>query len=140
MKLSTFINFPGTCEEAFNFYADLFGLEIKEMKKYRGTPAVDRVPDETWWDKIMHAEIVLDGHLILACDLAPPDYKKPQGIRLKISADSLADGQHYFSTLSDGGETHIPFAPAFWTEGFGMCEDKYGVTWVIDVLPAPDAK
>ena len=108
------------------------------MEPFRGTPAEERAPNEAWLDKIMHAEIILDNHLLLASDVPPGEYKEPQGMRLKITADNLEEGQKYFNHLSKGGKIVMPFEPAFWTVGFGMCIDQFSVPWIIDVAAAQE--
>lgn len=36
-------------------------------------------------------------------------------------------------SLGDGGQVTMPFAKTFWTEGFGMLADRFGVQWMISV-------
>jgi PhnB protein len=133
MKLAYYINFPGNCKEAFNYYSELFEVDIVMMEAFRGSPAEDRAPNEQWLDKIMHAEIVLADCLLMASDVPPGEYKTPQGMRLKISADNLENGKRYFSGLTKYGEIIMPFEKAFWTEGFGMCVDQFSVPWIVDI-------
>ena len=38
----------------------------------------------------------------------------------------------YFEKLSEGGTVVMPFGPAPWGGIFGMCDDKYGISWLIN--------
>lgn len=44
MKLITYLNFPGTCEEALKFYQSVLGGEITAMMRHEGSPM-----EQTFW-------------------------------------------------------------------------------------------
>ncbi len=56
MKLSAYLNFPGTAEEAMTFYAKVLKGKIAEMMRFAGSPMAEHVPPERR-QKIMHARI-----------------------------------------------------------------------------------
>jgi len=41
----------------------------------------------------------------------------------------------YWDKLAAGGTTTMPMAKQSWGDEFGMCTDKYGVPWMIDIGP-----
>jgi PhnB protein len=43
-----------------------------------------------------------------------------------------ADGERLFQALSDGGTVHVPFEPTFWSPGFGVLTDRFGIPWEIN--------
>jgi PhnB protein len=50
------------------------------------------------------------------------------------SADDVDRARTIFDALAEGGEVQMPFGPAFWSPGFGGCVDRYGVSWMVDVV------
>ena len=35
------------------------------------------------------------------------------------------------NTLADGGQVMMPFQPTFWSKGFGMVVDRFGLMWMV---------
>ena len=35
--------------------------------------------------------------------------------------------------LSDGGEITMPIGETFWSPKFGMCADRFGTLWMVNV-------
>ena len=62
MKLRTYINYGGNCEEAFKAYEKILGGKIIAMMKARGTPMEKNVAPELL-DKIMHARMTVGAML-----------------------------------------------------------------------------
>ena len=58
MQLVSYLNFNGTCEEAFKFYEKALGGTIVAMFPHAGTPAEEFVAPE-WKNKIMHARLTV---------------------------------------------------------------------------------
>jgi hypothetical protein len=50
-------------------------------------------------------------------------------------AMSMDDAQRWFDQLSAGGRVVMPFNETFWSPGFGSVIDKFGVPWMINVIP-----
>ncbi|MBN8569181.1 MAG: VOC family protein, partial [Ignavibacteria bacterium] len=53
------------------------------------------------------------------------------GYNISVSTDSKEDADKFFNGLSAGGNTIMPMADAFWGSYFGMCVDKFGISWMI---------
>ena len=51
-----------------------------------------------------------------------------------------AEGQRWFDQLSEGGRAVMPFGETFWSPGFGSLVDRFGVPWMINVVPSADWK
>lgn len=136
MKFATYIFFAGDAEEAFRFYHSVLGGEITAMAPHEGTPGEDHVPPE-WKQKIMHACLEVDGNMLMASD-APPDRDDGQrgGFSVSIQLDDVAEGERIFTALSEGGTISMPYSETFWSKGFGMFKDRFGVNWMVN-CPAP---
>ena len=52
---------------------------------------------------------------------------------------TLDDVAGIWQGLSAGAEIVEPLAASAWSPGFGMLTDRFDVTWVVDVEPAPTA-
>jgi PhnB protein len=84
--------------------------------------------------KIMHATLEARGKQIMASDLPPGmAFDGYKGFSLSVQAKDVKEGEQLFKTLSEGGKVTMPYAATFWSPGFGMLEDKFGVPWMVNV-------
>jgi len=136
MKLSTYLFFPGNCEEAFKAYQTILGGEITAMMTHVGTPAESQVAPE-WVPKIMHACLEIEGQMLMASD-APPDRSEGpmQSVSVSVNVTEVAEAERIFAALSDGARIKMPMAETFWSPRFGMLQDRYGTHWMIGAEPA----
>ena len=137
MEVSPYLNFDGQCAEAFRFYEKTLGGTIVMMQTFGDSPAKDQVPPD-WRDKIVHVRLDLGGHTIMGSDAPPPNYSAPQGVFISVNVQ-LADAKRVFDALSAGGKVTMPFGATFWSPGFGMAFDRFGVPWMVNAEPAPAA-
>jgi PhnB protein len=136
MKLLAHLHFKGNCREAFEYYAALFGGEIVfamtygEMPDAQDTPAAIR-------DRIVHARVDLGGEFLLGTD--PPDdrYQAPQGFNVMALVETPGEAERVFNRLAEGGRVVMPFGQTFWAYRFGMCNDRFGIPWMINCEKAP---
>jgi|SRR5690606_2248982 len=134
MKINPYLNFPGTTEEAFNFYKSIFGGEFVMIQRFADTPEKDKVP-ESVQDKIMHIALPIgDGNILMGTDameeLGHP-MKAGNNFYLSISAESKDEADRIYSALSEGGNAHMPMADVFWGSYFGMLTDRFGTQWMV---------
>ena len=131
MQLALYLQFSGQCDEAFRFYEKVLSGKITYLGRYGDSPMADRVAPE-WAKKIMNVTIECTGQRIHGCD-APPDRQGPmQGFALSLKTASVAESEKLFQTLAEGGTVTMPLQQTFWSPGFGMFDDKYGVSWMIN--------
>lgn len=130
MKINPYIHFAGTCEEAFAYYGKAIGAKTTVIMKVGGSPAEEHMPKD-WKDKVLHGEVTIDGHVLMATDAPPSFYSKPQGFSVTLHVDDVADAERKFKALADGGSIGMPFAATFFAKGFGMCVDKFGIPWQV---------
>lgn len=89
-------------------------------------------------DTVMHAALTFDDTLLMGSDDTTGDGGPRLGIALSYTAADLATADTAFAALADGGEIQMPLGPTFWSEGFGMCLDRYGVPWIVDTAQSSD--
>ena len=52
---------------------------------------------------------------------------------VSLSGEDDAELRGYWDRLSDGGTVTMPLNQAPWGDAFGMCVDKFGVTWLVNI-------
>jgi PhnB protein len=136
-RVNSYLNFQGQTEEAFGFYAKIFGTEISMLTRYSDMPAAG--PGELPADErglVMHAELpILGGHLLMATDmLESMDQQTRIGnnITLCLDVDSRADADRIYDALSDGGSEGSPMADMPWGAYWGVVLDRYGIRWMVN--------
>jgi len=131
MQLSVHLNFDGQCAAAFRQYHRLFGGRLSTLMTYGESPMADRVPVE-WRDRIVHATLSLDGMELMGADVAPESYTSPQGFAVVLNIDDVERARELFGSLAEGGTLRLPFQKTFWSQGYGMLVDRFGVPWEIN--------
>lgn len=130
-KIHPYLNFDGTCEAAFLFYKEAFGIENIVLK--RANNASMPIFEEEK-EKILHAELPMAS----GCSLYGSDIFHSFGQKLiqgnanhiSISAESKEEAERLFKILSEEGEIFVPFEQQFFGY-FGSFKDKFGVQWMI---------
>lgn len=143
--LSFYLKFDGNCEEAFNHYASVFNSEISFISKYGDVPRgeVEGMPfmSEEDLEKIENVCLPIGQHsLLMGADIIDAFGAKPQNgnnFSIYVSADHEIEAYRIFDGLADGGEIQMPISRAHWGDHFGMCTDKFGISWFINFSPKP---
>ncbi len=131
MQISPYLHFNGNCEAAFKYYEKVLGAKIVMMLTHEGAPADMPTPPE-WKKKIMHARISIDGEIIMGSDAPPAHFHKPQGFSVSLSVADPAEAERKFKALCEGGSVHMPFGKTFFSKGFGMGADQFGIPWMVN--------
>ena len=72
----------------------------------------------------------------MGTDAPPSHYAPPQGIHVSIGVPSLTDAQRIFTALAERGLVTMPFQKTFWSSGFGMLTDRFGIPWMVNCTEA----
>jgi PhnB protein len=132
MQVQPYVHFNGRCEEALNFYREVLGGEIVSMMKFSDAPQKEMIPPGGE-NQVMHASMRVGDTELFASDGITDPAHKMSGFSLSIAVASPEEGQRVFKAMAQGGEVTMPFEPTFWTSGFGMLVDKFGVAWMVNV-------
>lgn len=135
MQLTPYLSFNGNCAEAFKFYEQALGGKIVMMQTNGESAMKDQVPAD-WQDKIIHARLVIGSTALMGSDTTPEHYATAQGIQVAVNVTSPADGERIFNALAKDGNTIMPFQKTFWSPGFGMAVDRFGIPWMVNCEPA----
>jgi PhnB protein len=134
MQLNPYLFYNGNCEAAFKFYEKVLGAEIKML--FRNEEAPEEMPSPPERKKqIMHGQITIDGQVLMASDAPPDHFHKPQGFSVSLTIKDPADAERKFKALSEGGSVNMPFSKTFFSKGFGMCADQFGIPWMVNCPP-----
>jgi len=55
---------------------------------------------------------------------------------VSITLEAPADAERVFGALADLGNITMPFQKTFWSQGFGMVVDRFGVPWMVNTAQA----
>ena len=131
MQINPYLFYESNCEAAFKFYEKVLGGRIEVMlRNSEGPPEMETAPDRM--QNIMHARMSINGEVIMASDAPPSHFHKPQGFAVSITVDDPAEGERKFKALSEGGSVNMPFGKTFFSKGFGMCVDQFGIPWMVN--------
>lgn len=132
MTFSTYLFFSGgSCAEAFERYAEVFGGEVTIMRMGE-VPADQRMPG-AGDDVVMHAALKVGDALLMGSDDPSGDGGPKTGFNVSYTAPEVETAERVFAALSEGGEVTMPLEKTFWSPAFGMVTDRFGVPWMIDV-------
>lgn len=130
-----YLSFDGCCDAALDFYAACLGGRKTMRSTYSEAPASPGMPPapEDWKDRVMHARLEARGLTLMGSDMPPGmAFEGYQGFQLCVAAQDREEGERLFQALSQGGQVKMPYAATFWSPGFGMLVDRYGVPWMVN--------
>ena len=130
MQINPYLFFKGQCEEAFKFYAKLFGGKIAAMMPHTGSPAEGHVPPD-WGKKIMHARLVVGDMVLMGSDPPPDRYNQPKGFSITLGVPDPGEAERVFKGLADGGNVTMALDKTFFADRFGMLVDRFGIPWMV---------
>ena len=126
-RLNPYLSFQTDAREAMEFYHDVFGgeLAMNTFGEYGGEPA----------EGIMHALLETPGGFTLMASDAPPGSSVPAGssIQIILSGDDTDELAGWWEKLSDDGTVVMPLEKQMWGDRFGMCVDRFGVGWMVNI-------
>lgn len=136
MKVSVHLCFDGECEIAFQTYRRVLGGKITTMLAYGDSPMADQVPLECR-RRIVHATLEIEDQILAGVDALPGAYEAPQGFYVTLTIEELEKARVIFDLLGSAGQIRMPFQETFWSSGFGVVVDRFGVPWEINCAQAP---
>jgi PhnB protein len=129
--LNPYLFYNGNCEAAFKYYEKVLGGKIEMMLRADEGPA-EMKPEPGFEKKIMHARMSINGAPLMASDSPPQHSQKPQGFSVSLTVKDPAEAERKFKALSEGGNVTMPFGKTFFSKGFGMCIDQFGIPWMVN--------
>lgn len=131
-----YLFFEGRCEEAIEFYCKALGAEVTMLMRFKESPVPPQPGCEPpSGEKIMHASFKIGETTLMASDGRSSGKLDFQGFSLTITVKAEAEADRFFNALADGGKVHMPLTKTFYSPRFGMVADRFGLLWMIMVVP-----
>jgi len=128
MKLNVYVNFRGTCADAFRYYEKHLGGTVTSMVTHAQAPVPSPLGSD-WQDKVLHGRMRIGDTELMAADI--PSAEAMRSAYLTLRVDSIAEAERVFSALADGGSVLMPIQETFFAPRFGQVRDRFGVNWMI---------
>lgn len=127
MKLDVYVNYPGTCEEAFRFYEQHLGGKITGIMRHGENPE-GRFP-EGWKDAVLHARIEIGDTTLMGADI--PAAEPMRSAYLTLTLPNAEEAERIYMLLSDGGQIFMPMVETFFASRFAQLRDRFGTSWML---------
>ena len=129
-RLNPYVSFADNARQAMEYYQSVFGgeLTVSTFAEYGQADSPDA-------DKLMHAQLETpSGYTLMASDTPTGMEHSPGGaISLSLSGDDGDELRGYWDKLSDGGTVTMPMEAQVWGDEFGMCTDRFGIAWLVNI-------
>ena len=129
-RLNPYISFGDNARGALEFYKSVFGgtLTLNTFGEYGA-------PDAPEANKIMHGQLETDSGFTLMVSDTPPGQEHNPGsnIAMSLSGDDGDELRGYWEKLAADGSVMVPLEKQMWGDEFGMCADKFGIAWMVNI-------
>ncbi|MGW5061795.1 VOC family protein [Streptomyces sp. NPDC004096] len=128
-RLNPYLMFAGDARQALQFYKDVFGGTL-----ILSTYGEAGQPDTAMADKIMHGMLETpSNYTLMGADTPAGEHKPGNAYSVSLSGDDDTELRGYWEKLSDGATVAVPLDKQMWGDVFGMCTDRFGITWMINI-------
>jgi PhnB protein len=79
--------------------------------------------------------LVTDAGLALMASDTPNsmEFQPAAGFSVSLSGEDETELSGYWEKLADGGTVTMPLQKATWGDSFGMCVDRFGISWMVNI-------
>lgn len=130
--LFPYLHFEGNCLEAMTFYKSCIKGELT-VQTFGDTPMKEKIPD-ILHPMVMHSKLQLSHRFILmASDYTEDNEKQYNGnlYNLCVHCTTNDEIEHFYKSLSMGGEISKPLQSTFWGGKLASFSDKFGKKWIL---------
>lgn len=131
VTLNPYLNFRDGTREVMEFYSSVFGGELT-VSTFADSGGMG--VDESEQHKVMHSQLVTENGMTLMAADVPESMDVSTNGTVSLSGDDEATLRGYWDRLVDGGSATVPLEKAPWGDTFGMCTDRFGVDWMVNIL------
>jgi PhnB protein len=133
-RLNPYLSFRDDAREAMEFYTSVFGGELT-VNTFADLQASE---DPVEQDKVMHSQLEAPNGIVLMGADTPNSMEFQEGANgsISLSGEDEAELRGYYDKLADGGTVIMPLEKAPWGDHFGMCADRFGVRWLVNISAA----
>jgi PhnB protein len=134
--LNPYLNFKDNAAEAMAFYQSFLGGDLR-VSKFGDMGDTSEAADLT-----MHAMLVTDeGFTLMASDSHPSmgEFTAPAGFSISLSGVGEERLRAYWDALVAEGTIGMPLGKQPWGDVFGHVIDKFGISWLVNIVSAENA-
>jgi PhnB protein len=128
MRTDIYVNYNGTCEEAFRFYEQHLGGKVTLVSTHAESPQSARLPEE-WGAKVLHARLALGNAVLMGADI--PGAEPMRSAYVTLTLDTTAEAERVYDLLADGGQIFMKMEETFFASRFAMLRDRFGTSWML---------
>jgi PhnB protein len=131
VRLNPYLSFRDDARQAMEFYQSVFGGELM-LSTFAELQASE---DPSEQEKIMHGMLEAPNGLVLMGADTPNsmEYTPAAGMSVSLSGDDDGVLRGYWDKLSASGSVNVPLEKAPWGDSFGMCTDRFGIDWMVNI-------
>lgn len=136
-KIHTYLNFNGTCEEAFLFYSSVFKTPLTAIHRMKDLPPDPEYPiNSADANLVMHTSLKLNEHTMLMGSDCVESFgqKVVNGNNTSIMIDTKTkeEAQAIYEALSKNAQKiEMPLGEQFWAELYASFIDQFGISWMV---------
>src|SRR5690349_3654405 len=105
MTMHTYVNFAGSCTEAFRYYEQHLGAKIEMLMTHAQSPQPTPVPPE-WKKAVLHARLAVAGTVLMGADIPTAEPMRSAYLSLSVASDTEAE--RVYEALSNAGTVFMP--------------------------------
>jgi PhnB protein len=137
-RVSTYLNFMGNTEAAFNYYSSVFGTaitgQIARMGDIPSGPGTTELSD-TEKKLVAHMELpILAGHVLMGTDMVESmghELRVGNNVTICLEPDTRSETDRLYAALSEGGSESTGMDQMPWAY-WGCTLDKFGIRWMFN--------
>jgi PhnB protein len=136
-RVSTYLNFMGDTEDAFRYYASVFGTQVGPIVRMGDMAAGEGGPQLSDAEKQMvgHVELpILAGHVLMGTDMLESmghELKVGNNVTINLEPDTRDETDRLYAALSAGGSDATGMQQMPWGY-WGTTLDRYGIRWMFN--------
>ena len=130
-----YVNYAGTCDEAFRFYERELGGKITLLTRHDEQPNQSNVP-ANWKKAVLHARLEIGGSVLMGADI--PGAEPMRSAYLTLRVDSAKEAERIYALLAAGGQIFMKMEQTFFANRFAMLRDRFGTSWMLLHEALPD--
>lgn len=128
IQLDTYVNYPGNCEQAFQFYEQHLGGRITMLMKHDQAPDASQLPAD-WKNAVLHARLEIGNTILMGADI--PNAEPMRSAYLTLRLNTAKEAEQIYALLADGGQIFMKMEETFFASRFAMLRDRFGTSWML---------
>ena len=128
MRTDIYLNYNGTCEDAFQFYQEHLGGRVTGLTTHAAGPQSTQLP-EAWRSKVLHARLELGNAVLMGADI--PGAEPMRSAYVTLTLDTAEEAERVYALLAEGGQIFMKLEATFFASRFAMLRDRFGTSWML---------